>query len=165
MENNFKTQGGLIISSAGAGNNTHSLLVRDSTGLVKTITNNFYIQSEIQDFFDGTTGIAGYNKSNWDTAYGWGDHSGLYSLLGHTHNYEDPLTFASTGAASVSRAGNTITIGATNTTYSNMSLGELTTGTSTTARSISASTLKSWGDGRYLTAMPAHDHDADYLPL
>jgi hypothetical protein len=165
MENNFKTQGGLIISSTGAGNNTHDLLVRDSTGLVKTITNNFYIQSEIQDFFDGTSSITGYNKSNWDTAFSWGDHSGLYSLLGHTHNYENPLTFASTGAASVSRTGDTITIGATNTTYSNMSLGELTTGTSTTARSISASTLRSWGDGRYLTSMPSHNHDGDYLPI
>jgi hypothetical protein len=25
--------------------------------------------------------------SNWDTAYGWGNHAGLYSLLGHTHSY------------------------------------------------------------------------------
>ena len=24
--------------------------------------------------------------SNWDTAYGWGNHAGLYSLLGHTHD-------------------------------------------------------------------------------
>ena len=25
------------------------------------------------------------NASNWDTAFGWGTHSGLYSLLAHTH--------------------------------------------------------------------------------
>lgn len=24
--------------------------------------------------------------ANWDTAYGWGNHAGLYSLLGHTHD-------------------------------------------------------------------------------
>ena len=26
----------------------------------------------------GTLSASGYNKSNWDTAYGWGDHAGLY---------------------------------------------------------------------------------------
>ena len=26
------------------------------------------------------------NSSNWDTAYGWGNHAGLYSLTSHTHN-------------------------------------------------------------------------------
>ncbi len=26
------------------------------------------------------------NATNWDTAYGWGDHEGLYSLIDHTHN-------------------------------------------------------------------------------
>ena len=26
------------------------------------------------------------NSTNWDTAFGWGDHSGLYSLLGHNHS-------------------------------------------------------------------------------
>lgn len=37
------------------------------------------------------------------------------SAIGHTHNYENPLTFTATGAATVSRVGNTVTIGATNT--------------------------------------------------
>lgn len=27
------------------------------------------------------------NAGNWNTAYGWGNHAGLYSLLGHTHDY------------------------------------------------------------------------------
>jgi len=31
--------------------------------------------------------ITGTNISNWDTAFGWGNHAGLYSLSGHTHNY------------------------------------------------------------------------------
>jgi hypothetical protein len=164
MENNFVTQGGLIISKAGVGSNADKLLLRDSSGLVKTMDYNFYTQPEIQNFFSGSTGIAGYNRANWDTAYSWGDHAGLYSPLGHTHNYENPLTFSATGAATVSRSGNTITIGATNTTYSNMSLSELTTGTATTGRVISASTLQSWGDDRYLTSLPTHTHP-EYLPV
>jgi len=27
------------------------------------------------------------NIANWDTAYGWGDHAGLYSLIDHAHDY------------------------------------------------------------------------------
>ena len=27
------------------------------------------------------------NSTNWNTAYGWGDHAGLYSLLNHEHDY------------------------------------------------------------------------------
>lgn len=33
----------------------------------------------------GVYGIVTDNSANWDTAYGWGDHSGLYSLAAHVH--------------------------------------------------------------------------------
>ena len=33
------------------------------------------------------THITNSNFSNWDTAFGWGDHSGLYSLVAHTHTF------------------------------------------------------------------------------
>lgn len=29
----------------------------------------YYTESEVQNFFDGTTSISGYNKTNWDAAY------------------------------------------------------------------------------------------------
>lgn len=32
--------------------------------------NRYYQESEIQNFFAGTSSISGYNKTNWDTAYG-----------------------------------------------------------------------------------------------
>jgi len=32
--------------------------------------------------FVGTISASGYNNTNWDTAYGWGDHSGLYDSAG-----------------------------------------------------------------------------------
>jgi hypothetical protein len=41
--------------------------------------------------FPGTVSATGavtgsnLNVTNWDTAYGWGDHSGLYSLAAHVH--------------------------------------------------------------------------------
>lgn len=36
---------------------------------------NFYNKTEIAKFFNGTTGIAGYNRSNWDLAFSWGNHA------------------------------------------------------------------------------------------
>lgn len=32
------------------------------------------------------------NINNWNTAYGWGNHTGLYSLVNHTHNNYYPKT-------------------------------------------------------------------------
>src|SRR5699024_7266388 len=41
-----------------------------------------YSTQEIQDFLDGTTSINGYNKTNWDTAFGWGNHASVgYAVL------------------------------------------------------------------------------------
>ena len=35
----------------------------------------YYTETEIGNYFNGTTAISGYNNTNWDTAHGWGDHS------------------------------------------------------------------------------------------
>ena len=74
----------VLISSPSAG----QLLRRDSDGLWKNWTPNYltslpthnhddryYTESEIIAFFGGETEIAGYNQTNWDTAYGWGNHA------------------------------------------------------------------------------------------
>lgn len=34
-----------------------------------------YTQTETDNFFSGVTPIIGYNNNDWDTAFGWGDHS------------------------------------------------------------------------------------------
>ena len=44
---------------------------------------DLYTQSQIQNFFSGTTGITGYNHLNWDAAYAWGNHSGLYRPISY----------------------------------------------------------------------------------
>ena len=49
----------------------------------------YYTETEMDEFFDGTTAKTGYNKTNWDTAYGWGNHASanyLTTLPSHTHN-------------------------------------------------------------------------------
>lgn len=38
----------------------------------------YYTETEVANFFSGSVAISGYNKSYWDTAYGWGNHAGLY---------------------------------------------------------------------------------------
>jgi len=47
------------------------------------------------------------NSSNWNTAFGWGNHAGLYSLLNHTH------TFASLTSIPTTLVGYGITDAAT----------------------------------------------------
>lgn len=39
---------------------------------------NYYTSTQIQNFFSGASAITGYNRSDWNSAYGWGNHAGLY---------------------------------------------------------------------------------------
>jgi hypothetical protein len=63
------------------------------TGLpAHTHDDRYYTETEIGKFFDGTTAITGYNRVNWNTAYGWGNHASagyLTSLPAHTHDIAD----------------------------------------------------------------------------
>ncbi len=72
---NDGTRNRLEINSAGAmlvsPGGSHSLIVGN--------TGAFYDGSEIITVGD-------VNISNWDAAYGWGDHDGLYSLTNHEHD-------------------------------------------------------------------------------
>ncbi|MES2620170.1 MAG: hypothetical protein V4615_04890 [Bacteroidota bacterium] len=49
--------------------------------LTATSLTNYYTKANINSFFSGATPIAGYNKGNWDAAYGWGNHNGLYPTI------------------------------------------------------------------------------------
>ena len=44
----------------------------------------------------GTLSASGYNKTNWDTAYGWGDHSQAGYLISYNDEYTTGATFNST---------------------------------------------------------------------
>jgi hypothetical protein len=65
------------------------------------------ITSEVDPVFSAApaAGITSGNIANWNTAFGWGNHAGLYSLVGHTHpgyltSESDPV-FAASAAAGV----------------------------------------------------------------
>jgi hypothetical protein len=126
------------------------------TGFVKangTVDNTVYVNTNDS------------RVANGQTAFNWGDHSlAGYSTTGHTHSqYENNLTFSATGAATVSRTGDTITIGATNTTYSGLDLTTLNTGTETTNKLVSAKTLTDWANVKY--ASSGHNHSGVYEPV
>jgi hypothetical protein len=49
---------------------------------------NHYTKTQINNFFSGGTTITGYNKSNWDSAYGWGNHASAgYALAASLDDY------------------------------------------------------------------------------
>lgn len=45
------------------------------------------------------------NYVNWNTAYGWGPHAGLYSLLGHTHVAANITDFTTAARLTISATG------------------------------------------------------------
>jgi hypothetical protein len=72
---------------------------------------NAYTDTQIQNFFSGANAISGYNKSNWDTAYGWGNHasSGYIvagSTISDTGSWTNATKFKSSGDISYGGAGN-----------------------------------------------------------
>jgi hypothetical protein len=69
----------------------------------------------------GTLTASGYNKTNWDTSYGWGNHAGLYSLVSHTHTFASltskPTTISGYG---ITDAITTSNIGSQNVSSANI---------------------------------------------
>jgi hypothetical protein len=75
----------VTLSNSGVTAGTYRSVTVDSKGRVTAGTNpttisgygitDAYTKTEINNFFSGTTAITGYNKSNWDTAFGWGNHA------------------------------------------------------------------------------------------
>ena len=61
-----------------------------------THDDRYYTETEIERFLDGTTPINGYNKDNWDAAYGWGDHSTFGYLTSYVNNFTTGATFNTT---------------------------------------------------------------------
>ena len=47
----------------------------------------------------GVYSIVTDGSSNWNTAFGWGDHAGLYSLTSHTHSAFDRTSSVLSGAS------------------------------------------------------------------
>jgi len=78
-------QGGIITTGPiyGGGDTTQYEYLNTNNYSTTTDT-RYYTETEIGNFFGGSTAITGYNKTNWDTAFGWGNHSGQgYATTGY----------------------------------------------------------------------------------
>jgi hypothetical protein len=63
-------------------------------GYVPTIDNNLVPLGYLKDILGGTIPISGYNKTNWDTAFGWGNHASAGYLTSN-----EAITVTATGDA------------------------------------------------------------------
>ena len=70
--------------------------------------NRYYTETEIGNFFSGTTGITGYNKSNWDTAHSWGNHANQGYITDGNTNWNNSYGFitASSTDTLTNKSGN-----------------------------------------------------------
>jgi hypothetical protein len=110
--------------------------------------------SETSEFGGGATfagGLTatGYNNSNWDTAYGWGDHAGVYTPISHNTLTNNPhsVTAAQANAMSTEHAANGIT---------NVGSGLVVTGTERS----NWNTAHGWGNHNALYMVVDHDASA-----
>jgi len=95
--------GDFFFNSDPVGNPTQGITERDPTvpSWVKSITqadidkwnaggsggnvdlSNYFTKLDIQNFFSGSASIVGYHNVNWDTAFTWGNHAGLYKPVSY----------------------------------------------------------------------------------
>jgi hypothetical protein len=75
---------------------------------IYNLDNRYYTETEIGNFFSGTTGITGYNKSNWDTAYSWGNHATQGYITDGNTNWDNSYGFitASSTDTLTNKSGN-----------------------------------------------------------
>lgn len=74
-----------------------------------------YTKSEIDDFFSGVDFISGYNKTNWDSAYSWGNHASAGYITSEVDTLATVTSRGSTTSTAVTfNAGFTASSGAVN---------------------------------------------------
>ena len=75
------TLGGVMVSSGSGLKMVGSQLQIDGDTFN---LNNYYTKTNIDEFFAGTASKTGYNKSDWDAAYSWGNHNSAGYLTSFT---------------------------------------------------------------------------------
>lgn len=172
-------------SSQASVNNSAGTVIQDITldtfGHVTAIGSSnldgrYYTETETGNFFSGSTAITGYNKTNWDTAYGWGNHASAGYLTGNqtvtlsgdvsgsgttsiaVTITKDPvitLSGAVTGSATMTNLGN-VTIATTATSDPTLTL---------TGDATGSATFTNLGNATLTVAVvdDSHTHDTRYF--
>tara|TARA_B100001287_G_scaffold272931_1_gene275487 strand:+ start:2035 stop:4314 length:2280 start_codon:yes stop_codon:yes gene_type:complete len=65
-----------------------------------------YTKTEVNNRFSGGTPATGYNKTNWDTAFGWGNHAsaGYLTSFTETNNLSTAVTWANVPDANITQS-------------------------------------------------------------
>lgn len=113
----------------------------------------YYTESEIQNFFSGSASITGYNRVNWNTAYGWGDHASA-GYQSATNSQSVTLSGAVTGTGTISNFGD-LSITTTATSDPTLTLSGDASG-SATFTNLGNATLA------VTVANDSHTHDGRY---
>lgn len=92
----FNTTSGILTLTRNDGGTVGVDLDGKYSELGHTHDDRYYTETEIGNFFSGSSAISGYNKTNWDSAYGWGNHASAGYLTSAT--LPAPLTSFSTSA-------------------------------------------------------------------
>lgn len=115
----------------------------------------------------GTVTASGGNSSQWNTAYGWGDHAGIYAPLSHSQSWNTITDQPATYTPTTDYAGNTslVTLGTVTTgTWSATTVDVAHGGTGTTTIT---GIVKGNGTSAFTAATAGTDYvsPADKLPI
>jgi len=111
----------------------------------------YFTETEINSMFAGTTAITGYNNTNWDTAYGWGNHG--------SEGYLTSVAFSNIAGAAVQLSSESFsdndTSLMTSAAIADYVAGEIPTNVPTTTKQTQWDTAYNWGNhasAGYLTS-------------
>jgi hypothetical protein len=82
VEGYLKSNQTITLSGDVSGSGTTSIAVTVANDS-HTHDTRYFTENEVNNFFDGTTTKTGYNKTNWDTSFGWGNHASIGYLTGN----------------------------------------------------------------------------------
>jgi len=121
---------------------------------IYNLDNRYYTETEIGNFFSGATGITGYNKSNWDTAYSWGNHATQGYITDGNTNWDNIYGFITDGNTNWDNTYGFITASSTDTLTNksgNISQWTNNSGYLTSLAGSTGGTLEVTGTGAWLT--------------
>jgi hypothetical protein len=160
-------------SSQASVNNSNGTVIQDVTldtfGHVTALGSadldgRYYTETEVGNFFSGSTAITGYNKTNWDTAHGWGNHASAGYQAAAT-----ALTTSTTFGGDVSGTYNAIVVAddSHNHIISNVDGLQTALDAKQAAATALTTTTEFGGDvsGKYnaiVVANDSHTHDTRY---
>jgi hypothetical protein len=110
-----------------------------------------YTSTQIVSFFTGTTPITGYNKTNWDNAYSWGNHAGLYPLL--SGSYANPSWITSLAWSKITGTPTTISGYGITDAYTQTQVNNLVNAKQNISDTTTVDATRYWSNQQFYTSI------------